>query len=279
MPHQKPKSVSIITPTFNRPEALICNLMGLRQQIDLPEGLKVEIVVADDGSGEPTRQLVETQKIDHPFQIKHAWHEDKGFRLAKIRNAALRMSEGEYIIFLDEDCVPSPDWLKNHLNLAEPGWFVAGNRILLNQDFTKLATADPKRQFMHYSAWDWFLAYLKGFSNRPFPHLRLPGVWWRRLRPTKWQVLKGCNMGIWREDLVAVNGFAEDMEGWGHEDAHFAVRLIRLGRRLKDGRFSVPVFHLWHKQNDRSKEEENRKKLQAMLNSDEIRVKAGLVYE
>ncbi len=73
-----------------------------------------------------------------------------------------------------------------------------------------------------------------------------------------------------------MNGFDEAFTGWGFEDSDFAIRLIRAGTRIKDGRFAVPVLHLWHKENDRSKQQENRAKLEATLNGSHIRAQLGV---
>ena len=89
-------------------------------------------------------------------------------------------------------------------------------------------------------------------------------------------MLKGCNIGVWRDDFVAVNGFDESFSGWGREDSDFAIRLIRAGVRLKDGRFAVPVLHLWHRENDRSKLAENDDRLAALLAGDRTRAQQGV---
>ncbi len=87
---------------------------------------------------------------------------------------------------------------------------------------------------------------------------------------------EGCNIGVWRSDFLAVDGFDEAFSGWGHEDSDFAIRLIRAGLKLKDGRFAVPVLHLWHKENDRSQQPENQRRLQATLNGNHTRAERGL---
>jgi hypothetical protein len=121
------------------------------------------------------------------------------------------------------------------------------------------------------------LARVRGEVNRLLPLLRLPEGRWRKQRSRRWSGARTCNLAVWREDLLAINGFDEGFEGWGHEDADLVVRLFRLGRRRKQGHFAVPVLHLWHHQNDRSKEPANWARLQQVLgNREAMRATPGL---
>jgi len=129
--------ISAIVTTYNRPDALRAVLAGLLAQAD--RGF--EILIADDGSRGDTRELVETTARGSPVALRHVWQEDKGFRAGAARNRAAAAAGGEYLIFLDGDCVPRPDWIAQHRALAEPRWMVAGNRILLSETFTRLVLA------------------------------------------------------------------------------------------------------------------------------------------
>jgi predicted glycosyltransferase involved in capsule biosynthesis len=98
----------------------------------------------------------------------------------------------------------------------------------------------------------------------------------RKLRATRWRRLRGCNFAAFRTDIERVNGFDEDFAGWGYEDSDFAVRLITSGVRLKNGRLATNVYHLWHRENDRSTKGENWQRLQARIESSEPRAVRGL---
>src|SRR5437660_5555020 len=121
-----PERISVIVATYNREDALGAVLRSLSRQTE--EGF--EVVVADDGSRPATASVIETWKSR--MRLKHVWHEDRGFRLAEIRNRAIRASTGAYCIFLDGDCMARPDFVAAHRRLAEPGYFVTGNRVLLS---------------------------------------------------------------------------------------------------------------------------------------------------
>jgi glycosyltransferase involved in cell wall biosynthesis len=263
--------ISVIVTTYNRPDALRAVLTGLLAQID--RGF--EVLVADDGSREDTRQLVEAMARDAPVPVRHVWQEDRGFRAGAVRNRAAALANGAYLIFLDGDCIPRPDWIARHRALAEHGWMVAGNRILLSERFTQqvLTRGEP----IHvWSLGRWRMAQFAGHINRTLPLRRLPLGPLRRLAAGRWQRVRTCNLGVWADDFRAVNGFDESFEGWGYEDSDLAVRLLNHGVRRKEGAFATGVLHLWHRENDRARKGENWSRLQQRIASRESRATAGL---
>ena len=249
-------NLSLVLTTYNRPDALdrvLASIAGLKTP-------PFEIVIADDGSGDETMKLIDCWKERLP--ITHAWQEDQGFRAAAARNLAVSQSSGDYLIFVDGDCLVFPDFIDNHQRLAEPGFLVAGNRILMSQSLTKAIlsnNADP----LHWHGLHWLKARFLHDINRLLPMLNLPGQFWRKWRLRKWQGVRTCNLGIYRKDFESVGGFDESFRGWGHEDADLAIRLIRTGVRRKDGHFATAVLHLWHKENDRTQEQVNKAKAMA----------------
>ena len=129
--------ISVIVTTYNRPDALATVLAGLAAQTD--RGF--ELLVADDGSRDDTRILIEAAAPTFAMPLAHVWQEDRGFRAGAARNRAAVKARGDYLIFLDGDCVPRPDFIARHRDLAEAGWMVAGNRILLSEAFTRRVMA------------------------------------------------------------------------------------------------------------------------------------------
>lgn len=86
-------------------------------------------------------------------------------------------------------------------------------------------------------------------------------------------------MGFWTRDLLAVNGYNEDISGWGREDAELEVRLMKLGVRRQSLKFGGVEFHLFHKENDRSRDAKNIEILNRALASPEFRTPHGIVHE
>lgn len=263
--------ISVIITTYNREDALAAVLRSLTRQTDQD----FEVVVADDGSGAATAKLIEAWKATAGYRLEHVWHEDRGFRAAEIRNRAILAARGAYCIFLDGDCIVRPDFVATHRRLAEPGWFVTGNRVLLSGALTR-KVLDGKLEPERWRLIDWIAQRWRGGVNRLTALLRLPLGPLRLLRSRAWRGARSCNLAVWRSDLARVDGFDADYSGWGKEDSDLLVRLLHAGVRRKDGVFATGVLHLWHPQADRSKLGENERKLGDILASDRVRAGRGL---
>lgn len=266
-----PELISVIVATYNRPDALDVVLRALARQRDR----NFEVLVADDGSGPATRAVVERHVSRIGVPLLHVWHEDKGFRLAEIRNRAIRECRGDICIFLDGDCIPRPGFVAAHRRLAEPGWFVAGNRVLLSQRLTDRILRDGLTPET-WTVADFAMARLRGDINRLAPAIALPLGPLRKRLARRWQGARGSNLAIRMTDLRRVDGFDAAFSGWGLEDSDIIVRLVRSGTYRKDGRFATGVLHLWHREADRSHLAENEQRLQQVMRSDRVRATAGL---
>lgn len=262
--------ISVIVTTYNRPKALDRVLDALNEQ----EDRSYEVIVGDDGSRDDTRELIDAWKAKYSVRLEHAWQEDKGFRLARSRNLAATLAKGEYIVFLDGDCVPRRNWVGRHRALAERGWVVAGNRALVSEAFTKRVEEEKLR------LQDLRLGEVFGLAgdksvNRALPLVSLPCPF-RKAGGHRWERLRGCNFGVFRDDLYAVNGFDGLYKGWGLEDSDFAIRIINNGGGIKAGKFSTGVFHLYHPENDRSCRDANYERMMTRLRSGATQAEDGL---
>lgn len=263
--------IAVVVTTYNRSDALAAVLAGYLAQTDHD----FELLVADDGSTEETASIVRQFQARASFPIKHVWQEDEGFRAAAIRNRALAATDADYIIFTDGDCVPPADYVDQQRALAEPGWFLAGNRLLLSHGFTDKLLRE-RIPIHEWALRDWLNARRRGDISRLLPLLHLPLGVLRKLTAHRWQGAKTCNLSAFRTDLLRVNGLDESYTGWGLEDSDLAIRLIRAGVRHKSARFSAPLFHLWHRENDRSKLIENQRRLSEALHATHIRALRGV---
>jgi glycosyltransferase involved in cell wall biosynthesis len=263
--------ISVIVTTYNRDDALDAVLRSLGCQTDKD----FEVLVADDGSGRATAELLEQWKTRMGRRLDHLWHEDRGFRAAEIRNRAIVASRGNYCIFLDGDCIVRPDFVAIHRALAAPGWFVTGNRILLSASLT----ANILREKLTPETWritDWVVQRWRGGVNRLSAIIRLPLGPLRGLRRNAWQGARSCNLAVWRSDLDRVDGFDADYIGWGKEDSDIIVRLLHAGVRRKDGVFATGVLHLWHPEADRGRLAENEAHLSEVIAGNHVRSRRGL---
>jgi glycosyltransferase involved in cell wall biosynthesis len=255
---------SIIITTYNNPSALQKVLDGFLFQTINP----YEIIIADDGSENNTALTVKNFSAIAPFPVIHVWQEDRGFRLAKIRNEAIKKAVSEYLIVLDGDCIPNKHFVFDHITLAEQGFFVQGKRVLLSEKISVLFGADNANS---YSA---MLKMLPFMSNRHHI-LRIPIF--PSFKNKKLHGIKGCNMGFWKDDLIAVNGFNEDFISWGREDSELAVRLFKYGLKRKGHLFRAVCFHLWHPSHSRQTLQINDRILEETIKGNDYFCANGII--
>lgn len=247
---------SLIITTYNWPQALNLVLDSVADQYWLPN----EVIVADDGSEEKTKQLIELRQKDFPCPLKHVWQEDKGFRAARIRNKAAAAAVGEYLIFIDGDCLLPRHFIENHQQIAKGGYFVAGNRVLLSKAFTHKLFERPFSLWKE-SFWQSMQHFICRDMNKWTALFSVPLGPLRKWQPKRWQGVKTCNLGVFKQDLVHINGFDESFQGWGYEDSDLAIRLIKSGVYRLDGRLACNVFHCWHAENPRDSAQQNWERL------------------
>ena len=267
--------ISVIVSTYNRPDALNLVLHAFASQTDQA----FELIVADDGSTSATADLVSTfaEKYRSTLDVVHVWQPDEGFQLSAIRNKAILVARGAYLIFVDGDCIPQRDFVARHRSLAQTGMMVTGSRILLSRELTEEVVAITIDLTTQHSFF-WLHQRLVKRVNKIMPlYLKLPSTLaWRMKRSFSWKGIKGCNMAAWRQDIDRVGGFDEAFTGWGHEDADFVARLSNAGVVRKMGFCATEVFHLWHREQPRNNANPNYQRVVERLRSGTIHAEHGL---
>lgn len=244
--------ISLVITTYNRSDALVQVLRGLAQQDDR----NFEIVVADDGSTPVHQNTMREAAVRLGLPLTHVWHPDVGFTASRVRNRGVSVARGDYIVFLDGDCVPETDFVRQHRRLRESGCFVNGSRVMLSEPLTRVIVAGGSGVCAR-SPWYWVKKRWAGDAGKLTGLLRLPDWGMRKRRDFVWSGIRSCNMGVWRSDYEAVNGFDETFVGWGHEDADFVLRLHNAGVVRKNGFCATEVYHLWHREASRVQESAN----------------------
>jgi glycosyltransferase involved in cell wall biosynthesis len=231
--NKKFPGASLLIATYNWPEALELLLLSVLHQDRLP----AEILIADDGSGPQTKELIQYYAQQFSIPVKHFWHEDKGFRKTIILNRAIASAGSEYIIEVDGDVILDPHFISDHLRLAESGTFVRGTRAHLRPAMTEQAIKKKQFRFHYYS---------KGVKHR---NNAFRSVVFSALGITKQMSshsVRGSNLAFWKEDFVKVNGYNNDLCGWGHEDEELAARFINNGIIKKKIKLACVQYHLYH---------------------------------
>jgi len=264
-------TTSIVVLTYNRVDALLQVLKALAPQC----GARHEIVIADDGSNTQAVKTLRQQLPVFSCAVTHVWHPDRGFTASRARNLGALASQGNYLVFLDGDCVPNPKFVIAHEKLAQKGCFVNGSRVLLSERLTyKVITGEV--DLANAGVVDWLGWRMKGDVNKAahLVHwLQAPG---RREAQFRWKQIRSCNFALWKEDFLAVNGFDESFEGWGHEDADLVLRLHHLGLCRINGFLGTEVYHLWHRLIGRSSEDVNRQRVVDRVNTDIVNASKGI---
>lgn len=232
---------SIIITTYNRADALELVILSAINQTIAPN----EIIIADDGSDDRTRQLVHRYSKKSRIPIIHVWQKDKGFRVARIRNKALAKIRSPYVILVDGDILMEPHFVEDHLKLAKLGCFIQGGRILLDRVLTSELLADSSNlkypnMFQLGFERKRFEKRVSGFRNLLLAQLTLKNLANNRNK------VRSCNMSFYMDDVRAVNGFNNLFEGWGREDSEFVERLLNYGLQGRLLKFAAIGYHLYH---------------------------------
>lgn len=230
--------ISLVVLTYNWPEALDLVLASVARQVRLPD----EVLVADDGSGSATAEVVARHAALLPMPVRHVWQDDAGFRAARCRNRGIAAARGDYVIILDGDMVLHPHFVADHEALAERGFFLQGGRI-------KSSVAESQRLLQGKSPVfaPWADADFREFDGtRRLYAFHQPWLARWKSRSRNGGRVMSCNMSFWRDDLLRVNGFDERMEGYGAEDRELAARLENAGLKRRALKWAALAAHLWH---------------------------------
>ncbi len=231
---------SLVTSTYNWPEALELLLLSVTQQSVLPN----EVIIADDGSTKVTQQLIEEFQSTFPVPLLHIWQEDKKNRKSTIMNKAIARSKCDYIIEIDGDIIMHNHFIKDHLSLAKTNQFLYGSRVNITK--THLPTLFKNKQTT-------FHFFSKGIKKRGRT-IRIPVLaQLMRQETTRSSKLRGCNMSFWRADFIKINGYNEDFIGWGMEDSEMVQRLLNIGVKGKRLKYKGLAYHIYHKAQDKSR--------------------------
>ena len=253
--------VSLIVSTYNWVRALEKVFEAIRRQTLCPD----ELLIADDGSSDGTRLCVSKFQKEYTGNVQHIWHEDKGFRKATILNKTIAVANSPYIIFLDGDCVPHPRFIEDHMALRQEQYWTQGRRAFISQTRVGVFTGGVG-QFLTL----WGQRRASGL----FKGIRWPLPWIQEGKPQRGII--GCNMGVWKKDLIAINGFDEEYQGWGKEDSDLGNRLYNLGLFRKTVYGQAIVYHLNHPVASRDNLVHNEDRLMKVIESGRKTCRDGL---
>ena len=253
-------SIALIISTYEWPDALDLVLASVAAQSCPP----TEVIVADDGSGAATAAVVQKWKERAAFPVIHAWQEDRGFRLSRVRNLAIQQCTADYLIILDGDEVLHRHFVRDHLRALRPNEVLRGSRAALSAERSAAMLAGGR-----VPRW-WERGVEKRAAAFRFPLLS------SLLRDWRPRGTEGFYLACWRADAITVNGFDERFEGWGSEDADFVMRLRHAGIVKKRLRFSAVMYHLRHRSTSREETARNHAFYEETVATRRVRAVLGL---
>ncbi|WKB81512.1 glycosyltransferase family 2 protein [Cellulophaga lytica] len=245
----KAPDISIIISTYNSVEWLKKVLWGYNTQTIN----NFEVVIADDGSREETKKAIEELNKVVNYSISHVWHKDNGFQKSQILNKAIVETRAPYIIMSDGDCIPRKDFVEIHNNYKEEGYFLSGGYFKLPMNISKLISKEDIETNICFS-----ISWLKkrglnaSFKNNKLRFTGFGAKFLNTVTTTK-ATWNGHNSSGWKKDILAVNGFDERMQ-YGGQDRELGERLVNLGIKTKQIRYSAIVIHLDHPRGYANKE-------------------------
>jgi glycosyltransferase involved in cell wall biosynthesis len=256
---------ALIVTTHDWPAALRRVLECVAAQTRAPD----EVLIADDGSGPTTAQVVEEFARQLPCPVRHLWQPHAGFRAGRARNRAIAASTADYLVLVDGDMLVATEFLADHLEFARRGCYTQGARIPLDPGLTA-AQLLPGATLPVPGA--------PGLAGRRAAYARRAPIRARLLRRlgNAFVAIKACNQGFWREDLIAVNGFDEGFNGWGSEDKELCLRLDNAGVRRQTLVFAALAYHLHHPPAPRDGAAVNRERWQQSAREGRRRCEQGV---
>ena len=241
--------LSVIITTYKAEQWLKKVLIGFQHQREKD----FEVIIADDGSGPATKKVIDEFNGVFNYPIKHIWHEDLGFRKSMILNKAIAKSESEYLLFTDGDCIPREDFISVHLKMKKPGYFLSGGYYKLPLHISNLITEkDIKNQNCFNLSWLIKNKININFKLTKFINFSFFNTFMDWVTPTK-KSWNGHNSSGFKKDILAVNGFNEEMN-YGGMDREIGERMFNNDILSKQIRYRAICIHLDHKRSYSSSE-------------------------
>ncbi|MFT7344894.1 MAG: glycosyltransferase involved in cell wall biosynthesis [Lentimonas sp.] len=200
-----------------------------------------EVIISEDDNNPITEEYLKSIKNVFNFPIHHLNQEiDNGFRKNAMLNRTILKSNSDWMAFIDGDCVPHNNFVKEYVKNKEDNCFLVGRAVMLSEKAAKDLIKTESLKTLRFSN----LVSTKSTKLKEglyFPYFPLN---------FKMKGIIGRNWGVKKQDLIAINGFDEDyiLAGVG-EDVDIEWRLKMLGLKQKSVKNKAIVYHIYHPSN------------------------------
>lgn len=239
--------ISVIISFYNKIDRLLLVLAGLQKQTYK----NFEVVIADDGSNELVVKKINDIINSYQYSIKHVWHEDIGWRKNIILNKAVVSSKGDYLIFIDGDCIPHKRFVEEHFKNRTISKILVGRRVNLSESITR--KLNPDKVLTRFPGFLFYfkLLVLKAFKQE-VSHIEnaiyIKSSYIRKLLKRDGKGILGCNFSIFKTDILSINGFDERyLAPYLGEDTDLRLRFIQGGGGTLSVKHMAIVYHCYHK--------------------------------
>lgn len=233
---------SLIIAVYNQAR----NLELILETVKLQTCQEIEIIIADDGSGDRTPDVVESFRTAQPgLPLSFVTQEDMGFRKTVILNKAIKLANTDYLIFIDGDMLLEKHFVQLHLHYRRQNHVLCGHRgVKLTESYTgKLL--EGKKMFSTEPL-NLIVQKFKGNLSHPLRGLIIKNPLLRRFAVHNRKNLSGCNFSLYRQAIEKVNGFNEDILEHGYNDYELGCRLVMAGYKIIDVSKLCNTYHLYH---------------------------------
>ncbi len=247
------EKISMIVSVYNRLSYLrnvIFCLLDQTKNID-------ELVIADDGSYENILDYIKDLIPFCSFKIKHVKQQDLGFRLARSRNNAARVSEGDFLIFIDQDIIFPNNFVERLYNNRGEKILVSSRAIISTLEESKQVFNLIRKGFNYSQIYLFFQKDRKGISKAIRKDKINTFLFKCKLRK-RGAKIAGLIFALYKSDFVAINGFDEEYIGWGEEDDDFCNRFYKYTGSVRMTTFKEYSVHLYHNFDDSKRKSLNR---------------------
>lgn len=241
--------VSLIIAVYKDLEALTLIIESLKNQ----SYKNFEVIIAEDGQDSKIKDFIESVA---DLNIIHITQEDIGVRKSRSQNNGIKNSSGEYLIFIDGDCILYSDFIERHLALGSPSHIISGRRVNLGPKYSSLLRNKTitslwlERYFIKK-----YFDIAKDAKNEKHTEEGLkvkPFGFFHKMLHLKYKnkevSILGCNFSCYKQAMIDINGFDEGLGNSAYaSDTDLEWRFKGMGYKIISGKYITNQFHLFHK--------------------------------
>lgn len=224
------KKISLIIPVYKKKEFIRIVL----ESINFQTYRNFEVIVAEDDN--TLEEFIKILQKKLNYNLIHVQQEDLGYRRSTALNNGVKISTGDLIVVIDQDCIIHPKFLEEYAKNYDKADLFTGRRFNLGKKYSEKILKDKKRKFNIFE-----LLISDSAIKKILEAIYIPWLSFKRNSR-----ILGSNFGIKKEFLKKINGFNEDYIGYGLEDVDLQKRVEMAGGTRISMKNKAIQYHLYH---------------------------------